>query len=548
MESNSLKNDVGRALRALLGFDGRQYWIVLIFAIQAGVFSLAIPLAVQLFVNNVVFIGTLEPILILSVVLLAVLGFSVSLQLLQLHTVEKLEQRAFGLNLARLLEKIPLLSANPDVPRSHLAMQFWELVSMQKNMKSILIEGLALGLQAVTGLILISFYHPWFLGFSVLLAFTLYALFKFTRSDSFRGRYELSSVKYEIANFSQDVARNAGLFQGLSAARHLQTSADKMIDRYLGARQSYFKTVMKQNLLLGCVYVLGSSILLGVGGYLVVQEQLALGQLVASEIVISALLYNVWKFGSKVESVDSFLVSIYKIDKILESSKLFSIGNAGIPDVNLSLRVNKVIHPMLSGTVSEPLQLELKPGSSLLILGKAGTGKSLISKLLAGDASPLSGTIELGGVDLRELRLEVLRENLIRFRREDILQASIEDNVRCLRPSATSNEVKRALELVGLLDYCSNFPQGLQTKIEMGDIRLGRQQKILLVVARALVAPTKVLIFDEILDGLEQGVRMKTIDALLQSSTDRIIIMSSIYPAHITQFSQVLNSPIRDVK
>ncbi len=545
MASNSLKHDLSRSLRTLLGFDARQYWIVIIFAIQAGIFTLAIPLAVQLFVNNVVFIGTIEPILILSLVLFAVLGFSVALQLLQLHTVEKLEQRAFSFNLARMFEKIPLLQTSPDVPRSHLAMQFWELVSIQKNMKSIFIESLALALQAITGLILISFYHPWFLIFSFLLSLTLFIVIKSTRSASFSRRYDLSLVKYEIANFSQDLARNASLFHSTSSVRHLQETTDNSIHHYLGCRQRYFKTVVLQNVLLGAVYLIGSSLLLGVGGYLVVKEQLALGQLVASEIVISALLYNIWKFGSKVESVDSFLVSIYKIGNFLEFQSFSQSGQTTQLDSPISLRTLNATVSSLPATTSHPLSLELKPGTSLLIQGEAGTGKSLISKLLAGDLAPTTGTVELAGVDVREIRLDILRENLVRFRREDILQASIEDNVKCLRPSATSNEVRRALELVGLLEYCSNLPRGLQTKIEMGDPSLGRDQKILLVVARALIAPTKVLVFDEILDGLEHNVRLKMIELLLRLHADRIVIMSSVYYAHIGQFSQVLSLPLR---
>ena len=299
------------AVRALLGHDYDQYWIVLVFAVQAGALSLAIPLAVQTFVNTVSFVGTLQPIIYLSLMLLGVLTFSVVLQLLQLNTVEKLEQRLFGINFVKFASLLPSKETPDRETQSRRAMHFWDLLSLTKSMKSIFIEALAICLQMLSGLILIAFYHPWLLMFGVLLFISIYILIYFTRSKSISLRYALSLASHDLADFSQEQS----LVEIFS-----KESLDDKVGAYLECRQQYFKSVMKQNVGLMLIYILGSSILLGLGGVLVVKEQLALGQLVASEIVVSALLYNIWKFGLKIESIDSFFVAAYKFSKQINAS------------------------------------------------------------------------------------------------------------------------------------------------------------------------------------------------------------------------------------
>jgi len=298
-----------KSIHLLLGHDLKQYWIVLVFAIQAGILSLAIPLAVQSFVNTVSFIGTLQPIILLTVVLLAVLSFSVILQLLQFSTVEKLEQRLFGLNLVRFFETLPTTSDDP-AERSRIAMLYWDLNQFRKDMKSIFIEALAILLQLISGLVLITFYHPWFLAFGIILVASLYFLLRWTRIQSISKRYHLSKASHALANYAQIEARDC---------THNIIKADELIGGYIQSRQTYFRSVIIQNIGLMVIYVVGSSLLLAIGGLLVVKEQLALGQLVASEIVISTLLYNIWKFGSKIDSIDSFFVSAYKFKTAIQA-------------------------------------------------------------------------------------------------------------------------------------------------------------------------------------------------------------------------------------
>lgn len=528
---------LGAAIQALFAHDSKQYWIVLVFAVQAGALTLAIPLAVQMFVNSVTFIGTTQPIIILTLVLLGVLSLSAVLQLLQFRTVEKLEQRFFGQNLVRFIESIPHLKNTEEYPRSHLAMRFWELISVQKNIKSLFIEALALLLQMISGLILIAFYHPWLLVFGMMLVFAVYFLIRATRQTSINRRYELSHIKHELANFSHDLSLHSHVFLGNQSKRYLQFKIDHLLGEFLNARRYYFSSVMSQNVGLMLVYVIGSSMLLGIGGLLVLKEQLALGQLVASEIVISSVLYNLWKFGLKIESIDSFFVSSFKFEEIFKHVHHHGDGKESPNLEPFSFKLQNITHPSLP--FSEPIQKEFQGRSHILLWGPPGSGKSLICQLISGEVRPAQGYAELCSIDLREIQEASLRDYIVRVRQDEIIYGSILENVRCLRPEATVAEVRKILEDLDAIESISELPEGIDTLVDDQDPRLSRRTRILITIARALISKSPVLIVDELLDGLDPRCLARTLNVLKQSESTKLLLITSSQDSLKAEFNQI---------
>jgi putative ABC transport system ATP-binding protein len=524
---------VGASVRRLLDFDLKQYWIVVAFAIQAGTLSLAIPLAVQWFVNSITFIGTLQPIYLLSIVLLAVLGFSAALQVLQFMTVEKLEQRFFARNYVSFIEALPELQPRPDTSRNQQSLRFWELVSAQKNAKTVFIELLAVFLQILSGFLLISFYHPWLLLYATILTALVVIYIRSTRTESLQGRYDLSHAKYSLAEHAQDVAQNFRLFLGKPGQSFLNKKTDHLLDHYLGLRQSYFKSVLSQNIGLTLIYVLGTSLLLALGGVLVLKEQLALGQLVASEIIVSASLYQLWKLGQKVESIDSYFIAAYKFSETLPTQNESATSpSSPVELTDFSVSGHQLIaHP--EQKIGLPNEFKWNPGHIVLLSGSAGQGKSWAAKLISGERSPYRGHVALGDVDIREIPSKQFQSYVFRAQRIELLAGSVFENLQCFAPDLTIPHARRILEALQMGDVVSSLENGIHTHLNFDQMLLSKRQLALLMVARLAVSSFKVMVIDELLDALDEISLNLAINAL--STPDRVLVITTSHPQRYLQ-------------
>jgi ABC-type bacteriocin/lantibiotic exporter with double-glycine peptidase domain len=122
--------------------------------------------------------------------------------------------------------------------------------------------------------------------------------------------------------------------------------------------------------------------------------------------------------------------------------------------------------------------------------------------LLCGLRAPTAGHIELDGIDLRELRPDSLREHLAVARGIEIFHGTIDENVHLNRPNVRANDVRDALEAVGLLDEILALPGGLNSVLQTNGAPLTQSQSLRLMLARAIVGRPRLLLIDGSLDGL----------------------------------------------
>jgi ABC-type bacteriocin/lantibiotic exporter with double-glycine peptidase domain len=243
--------------------------------------------------------------------------------------------------------------------------------------------------------------------------------------------------------------------------------------------------------------------LLGLGGWLVIGGELTLGQLVAAELIVMMIVGSFAKLGKHMESFYDLLASVDKLghlfDLRIEShDKLFHMREgdpAGVAVRNVSYAHGKV-------SVLSNLQLELTPGEAVALVGPPGGGKSTLIDLLWGLRSPASGHIELDGIDIRELRPDSLREHLSVARAIEVFAGTIDENVHLNRPNVQANDVRNALEAVGLLDEVLKLPEGLNTELQTDGAPLSSSQAIRLMLARAIVGQPRLLLIDGTLDEL----------------------------------------------
>ena len=492
-------------------------WIVLVFALFTGMLTLATPIAVEALVNTVSFGTLLQPLVVLSIILLTFLGFAAALKFLQRFVVELIQRRLFARVVGRLAWQLPrvrLDSAHQFTPE--LLNRFFDVVTMQKIVAQLALDGLRVVLTVGLGMIVLAFYHPWLLAFDVvllvMLAFNVFVLSR----GAMRTSIAESASKYAVAGWLENIALCRTTFMAVGAAEFALTRADRLTTDYLVARQAHYRVLMRQIVSGLALEALASAVLLGLGGFLVIQGQMTLGQLVAAELIVTLIVAAVSKLDKQFESFYDLLTSMDKLGHLFDlpveaSSGLIHVGHSGA--ASLSLRGVGVRYGDGSVGLSE-VSFEVTPGEVVAITGPAGCGKSTLLDLLFRLREPSSGRITLDDLDLADLRPDVLRQIVSLVRGIEVLDGTLAENVHLDRPEITTTDVRDALRRMELTDDAKSdhlrLNWSLDTHLAHDGKPLSESQARRLMLARALVGKPRLLLIDGLLDALpdEDGERL----------------------------------------
>lgn len=179
-----------------------------------------------------------------------------------------------------------------DARRSALFNRFFDLVTVQKAVPHLLIGGFAILLQSGIGLVLTSFYHPFFLAFNLLVASLLLGIWLLWVGPALRSAAALSHAKHETASWLESVGRSNGFYKDDRRLDFAMGRSETMTAAYVRAHRRHFRHTFAQTIGFLLIYAVASAGLLALGGWLILQGQLSLGQLVAAELVLSGAFYG----------------------------------------------------------------------------------------------------------------------------------------------------------------------------------------------------------------------------------------------------------------
>jgi ABC-type bacteriocin/lantibiotic exporter with double-glycine peptidase domain len=534
LEPLRLAHGAHQRLLALLAAEVGNLWVLVTYAVGSGILALAIPLAVQALVNSIALGTTIQPVVVLSLLLFLAQTFQGLMQALQTYIVELVQRRLFVHVAVDLAYRLPRV--RPEAfDREHgpeLVNRFFGVFTMQKSASILLLDGITVGLQVVIGMLLLAFYHPLLLAFDLLLVAALaFVLLVLGRGATATALGE-SHYKYGMAAWLEELALHPGAFRSTPAARYVLERTDRLASHYLRERGAHFRVLFRQLLGLLTLQALAGAALLGVGGWLVVQRQLTLGQLVASEFVVAIVVGGFVKMAKHIEAYFDMVAAAEKLAHLAELP-LEREGGAAYPvggPARLGLRGLRWAYPG-GPEVLRGLALDVEAGGRIGIFGGHGEGKSALLDLMAGRREPTGGAIEVDGLDLRDLDPGELRARIALVRASEVFAGTVLENLQLGQASVDLAAARGTLEAVGLWEEIQALPEGLSTPLATGGYPLSPREAGRLALARALCARPRALLIDEALDALDERCRERVLDAFFAPDAPWTLVVLGRDPA-----------------
>lgn len=485
--------DVAGWVRLILGPDAVFVKFALVYGGAISLLSLATPISVQLLINSVANVALAAPLFTLAGILFGLLLLVGVLSAMRVRLMAVFERRLF----ARMVAEITLRAVhakNPffaDSGTGHLFNRFFDLMTVQKALPSLLIGGFTILLQGAVGLVVTSFYHPFFLAFNALLVIVLLIIFQvFTRSG-IRSAIAKSHAKHATAHWLESVGASNGFYQ---SSRHLDYAierSDAMTQTYVQAHQRHFRYTFAQTVCFLLTYALASASLLALGGSLIIQGQLSIGQLVAAELILSGVFYGVAQLGSYFEAFYDLSAGLEELSLFWGIAQQDAGGDTrGPADGTIKLR----------GVVlgEHRFDLAVNSGEQIAIVAEAAAQRAFIL-LLKRHELPDHGLIVIGGRDIAAFDMYGLRADVRVLDRPTFVEMSISDYLR-LAAGDRQGDIMAALDVVGLTERLVDLPGGLDAVVTTSGWPLSVGDMMALKLAAALLARPKVLVLSPLYD------------------------------------------------
>ncbi|MFA6069084.1 MAG: ATP-binding cassette domain-containing protein [Janthinobacterium sp.] len=283
----------------------------------------------------------------------------------------------------------------------------------------------------------------------------------------------------------------------------------------------------------GLTLTTATALTLGLGGYLVWQDQLTIGALTSFSMYLGQLIWPMFAAGWVLSLIERGRAAWQRLQPMLDAPlaiddhgtiDTLTPGSLQLTDIGFAYAGQTA--PALSG-----ISLRLQPGQTLGLVGPTGSGKSTLLRVLLRQVTPQSGTATWSGQPLDAYTLHALRAAISWVPQESFLfSASIADNIALARPGATREEVERAAQLADIHADILQFPEGYATHVGEKGITLSGGQRQRVAIARALLADNGLLLLDDALSAVDTGTEtriLQHLEELRRKRPERSAIIAS---------------------
>lgn len=485
---------------ALLKPDSKDISDIYLFAIIGGLLSLGLPLGIQAIINFIQAGKVSTSWFLLVGLVVSAIGFSGYMNIAQLRITENLQQRIFTRSALEFATRIPKIQLRELLLRyaPEWTNRFFDTLTIQKGISKLLIDFTAASLQILFGLILLSFYHPFFIIFGFALLLLLILIFRMTAKRGFVTSLDESKYKYKVANWLEEVARNRLTFKHLGNNGILLKRSDTYLQGYLKSRDAHFKVLVQQyKYLIGFKMLIALALLI-IGGLLVLSQQMNIGQFVAAEIIIVLVLNSVEKLIVSLEMVYDVLTAIEKIGEITdlpldpeEGIELQKVPALAIEVSELEYQTSWSQTPLLAN-----LSCRFEAGKFYHIQDFEGNKAQGLFLMITAMALPNKGQVLINGIPTSNLNVDTLRTQIASLSHHDqLIYGTVLENITMGR-NCDISQVMELAAAIGLDHKVLALTDAYQTVLNPEASTLDRQLITLVLLCRALVSNPAVILWD----------------------------------------------------
>ena len=525
---------VKRLIR-LLSEEKRDIFYIFVYAAFVGIVSLTLPLGIQATVElvsgGVVFSSIY---LLIGLVLLGILA-SGGLQIMQITLVEYLQRRIFTKAALEFTFRIPRMKIESlnNLHAPELINRFFDVLTIQKGLPKLLGDLTSGVIQIIFGLVLLSFYHPFFVFFGLALILTLVLIFRLTGPKGLQSSIQESKYKYKVVYWLEEIARALNSFK-ISGNTNLPVKKTEYnVNNYLINRKVHFKVLVSQYIYIVLFKAAITGGLLIIGTSLVINREITLGQFVAAEVIIILILSSVEKIITYMDVVYDMLTAVDKISQVTDLP-LEKVGGIDLNNEELnkgfSIRLKNLsyTYPEAKSPAIHSITTGFSCGEKICISGGNESGKTTLTNTISGINLNFDGSLTINDYSMRDLDLTNLRDKVAKnVSSEDIFEGTILDNIVVGKPQISTRDAVEAINLVGLADKINMLPNGLSTQIISGGKGFSSSFVHKLILARCLVKKPRLLILNDFFASFQRSEKENLLNVVTKAAECTLIAVSN---------------------
>lgn len=520
---------------------------IYLYALFNGLLSLSIPLGISAIINLIQSASPSTAWWVLVILVLVGLSLAGVFQIYQLIAAEDIQQKIFAnasIEFAYRLPRISLSSLKGFYP-PELVNRFFDIMTVQKGLSKFLFDFSMAAIQIFFGLLLLAFYHPFFIAFGLSVVVILALFFRITGEPGLNTSLEESKHKYRLVGWLEEIARNVSTFKMAGHTDLPLKRTDELSMAYLTARRAHFSVLKKQYIALIVMKVIIAGSLLILGGILVFQQQMNLGQFVAAEIIILLITSSVEKLILSMDTIYDVLTGLEKIGTVTDLDLEETVGVEVLEPTmkGLSIKAKDVTinSYRVKGQILTDINLDIGAGEKLGITGSMGSGKTVMLKLLAGLFDEMDGSLLYDDIPLMHLDLESLRHAIgDNMGEEDILEASLMENISLARKGISLKHIKEVIDLCDLREFVEQLPQGMYTSLPTSGVGLAQSIRSRILMARCLVGHHCMLLMEDNWQDIAPDLQKTWMDHL-QSKQGQTQIIATNNPEILSRMDRVVH-------
>jgi len=503
-----------------------------LYAIFGGLLNLVLPLGIQTSLN-LLQAGTISSSWYL-IVLIVTLGtvLNGAILIMQASVNETLQKKIFtdmSFDFATRIPKIDLENTR-DMHLPEMVNRFFETLTLTKSVPKILSDLTAAVLQIFFGLILLSFYHPYFIVLDVVLTLILFSILRLTSPSGLKTNIKESKFKYEVVYWLEELGRTVATFKHGAHSDYGVKKTDKLVSNYLDAKTQHFEILKIQSWSFVFFKTLITFILLVLGGFLVLRNQINIGQFVASEIVIILVINASEKLILLMETIYDVLTSLDKIGHVMDipleatsTEKVLQKSGMAVTLNNLGYTFAHTDKPTLSH-----IDLVINPLERVCIAGYNASGRTTLIHIIASFLKPQQGGILFDGIPMDNYDLASLRSKIGYFSStEQIFSGTLRENITLGDDSIDTETVVSYLSGVGLTNFLGEIQGGLNAILLPDGKNLSRSIVSKILIARSLASRPKILLIENLLNNLQANDKEKVIEIITSENRTWTLVCAS---------------------